>query len=131
MKKYFWSMLALAMVTMLSVGFVSCGDDDDDADPVLVASGLVGSWQQVPEGYPHEEIETWTFKSNGTGTITCQANEDGKWRTVHGTKKIKWSVEEDMLTIHWGEEDDYDIETTNYSIEDKTLYMFGMTLRKK
>ena len=29
-KKYFWSLLSIMMVAMLSFGFVSCGGDDDD-----------------------------------------------------------------------------------------------------
>ena len=49
-KKRYLHLLAIMMVTMLSVGFVSCGSDDDDDDGG-VASGselvdkLQGTWQ--------------------------------------------------------------------------------------
>ena len=30
--KNLWSLLTIIMITMLTVGFVSCGSDDDDDD---------------------------------------------------------------------------------------------------
>ena len=43
-KKYFWSLLTFMMVAMLSIGFVSCGSDDDNSnEPVsAVTSAKVG-----------------------------------------------------------------------------------------
>ena len=30
-KKCFWNLMTLMMVSMLSIGFISCGGDDDEA----------------------------------------------------------------------------------------------------
>ena len=60
-KKYFWSLLTLMMVAMLSVGFVSCGDDDDEDN-----ASIVGTWV----GYSNGEYVTYQYNSDGTGTIT-------------------------------------------------------------
>lgn len=46
-KNYLWSLLTIMMLAVLSVGFVSCGDDDDDE--ITGGSELVdklqGTWQ--------------------------------------------------------------------------------------
>lgn len=46
-KNYLWSLLTIVMLAVLSVGFVSCGDDDDDE--ITGGSELVdklqGTWQ--------------------------------------------------------------------------------------
>ena len=46
-KNYLWSLLTIRMLAVLSVGFVSCGDDDDDE--ITGGSELVdklqGTWQ--------------------------------------------------------------------------------------
>ena len=61
-KSLFWSMLAIMMVTMLSVGFAACGDDDDDDDGG--AASVVGTWSGRDGG---DQI-TLTFRKDGTGT---------------------------------------------------------------
>lgn len=55
-EKSFLHLLAIMMVAMLSVGFVSCGDDDDD-DVDIAGSELIDKLQG-----------TWQFQ-NGTETI--------------------------------------------------------------
>ena len=55
--KNYLSMLAVMMVAMLSLGFVSCGDDDDDA--------AVGTWYRYD--YDHTVREMWIFKNGGKG----------------------------------------------------------------
>ena len=41
-KDFLWSLLAIVMAATLSVGFISCGDDDDDPPvPTLTASGSI------------------------------------------------------------------------------------------
>jgi len=42
-KMYFWSLLTFMMVAMLSIGFVSCGSDDDNDSSDGI---LVGEWQE-------------------------------------------------------------------------------------
>ena len=51
-------MLAILMVAVLSVGFVSCGDDDDDDAP-RSANQLIGTWIET---YFYETVYE---KSNG------------------------------------------------------------------
>ena len=42
--KNYWSMFTMIMVAMLSAGFVSCGDDDDN-DETVVNTSIVGTWR--------------------------------------------------------------------------------------
>lgn len=48
-KKYFWSLLTFMLVAMLSVGFASCGDDDDD-DAVENYEGNGGNGSDTKTG---------------------------------------------------------------------------------
>ena len=57
-KSVFWSMLTLAVVAMMSVGFASCGSDDDDVKGG--GAELTGSWKKT---YEHE-IE---YEKDGSG----------------------------------------------------------------
>ena len=72
MKKngFFWSMLAILMVTMLSVGFVACGSDDDDSSN---PNSVVGTWVGHGTGGDSDDFITVTFNSNNTGVIVAQA----------------------------------------------------------
>ena len=63
-KKFYWSMLAIIMVTMLSVGLTACGSDDDD-------NTVVGTWS----GQQGRNNLTLTFKSDGTGTFISRYND--------------------------------------------------------
>lgn len=50
-KNYFWSMLTMTMVAMLSVAFVSCSSDDDDKENGSTNS-IVGTWEMTNvQGY--------------------------------------------------------------------------------
>ncbi len=50
-KNYFWSMLTMMMVAMLSVAFVSCSSDDDDKENGSTNS-IVGTWEMTNvQGY--------------------------------------------------------------------------------
>lgn len=64
-KEFFWSLLTVMMVAMLSVGIVSCSKDDknDESNP---SSKVIGTWS-VRDG---NESLTLTFKSGGVGTST-------------------------------------------------------------
>lgn len=57
-KSILWSMLAIMVVAMLSVGFAACGSDDDDS-----GSSVVGTWS----GKDGSSTITLTFNSNNTG----------------------------------------------------------------
>ena len=59
-KKFFMSLLSIMMVAMLSVGFTSCGDDEDS---IGGNSPIVGSWSASNSPWSY----TFTFSSDGTG----------------------------------------------------------------
>lgn len=46
-KNYYWSMMIAIIMAVMSVGFASCGDDDDDA---VSNSALVGTWTKSTYG---------------------------------------------------------------------------------
>ena len=62
-KSILWSMLAIMMVAMLSVGFTACTKDDFDL--------VVGTWSGREGTY---QI-TFTFSKNGSGTYIFR-NDD-------------------------------------------------------
>lgn len=73
-------MMALMMVAALSMGFASCGNDDDEKEPINVADA-VGTWMCV-ESYDTSYGETYsgllvgaqiTIKSDGTYTSTASS----------------------------------------------------------
>lgn len=68
-KSLFLSMLAIVMVTFVSMGLTSCGDDDDDA----VSSSLVGTW------YCYDEHEIVAF-TESTMAVYYLKNSNGKWK---------------------------------------------------
>ena len=68
-KKYFWSLLTFLMVSMLSVGFASCGDDDDDGDGNF---SIVGKWTMYESAHngdsEGELVAEIVFNADNTGT---------------------------------------------------------------
>lgn len=56
-KKFFMSILAIIMVAVLSVGFTSCGDDDDEVN----AEALLGVWRNT---YDNGGYWQYTFHAN-------------------------------------------------------------------
>lgn len=81
-RKNFLHLLTIMMVAMLSVGFTSCSDDDDDGKN----NGLVGSWTcnnaYIDKiDYDGAAPDTYTFKSNGTYEWKCRGwdDESGKY----------------------------------------------------
>lgn len=72
-KKNYLHLLAFAMVAMLSVCFVSCGDDDDEGggSTGITAKELVGQWREISSS-SHETI--WTFNSDGTWETSVYYN---------------------------------------------------------
>lgn len=59
----------MVMVTMMSTGFIACGDDDDDNSGS--SSSVVGTWS----GQDGRHYLTLTFKSGGSGTWTSRYND--------------------------------------------------------
>ena len=69
-KKYFWSLLTFMMVTMLSVGFASCGSDDDDEESngtnAITSKSLIGKWKIIEGPSPSFVGVVYTYNSDGT-----------------------------------------------------------------
>ncbi len=101
-KKIFMSLLSIMMVAMLSVCFVSCGDDDDDNNP------LVGTWYYSENGNYYEI----SFYSDLR--FICITTKSGKRETYTGPYRVNGN----QLTIFW--EDD-DVATYTFSISNNTL----------
>lgn len=91
----------LLLITMLSAGFVSCSDDDDDTD---YATSIVGTWELIySKGWENndgdkeilddaESGEFHVFESDGTGYgYEKEYPEYG----YHYT----WSIKNNILTI--------------------------------
>ena len=47
-KNLYWCMMVVIAMAVMSVGFASCGDDDDDA---VSNKALVGTWTRSVYGY--------------------------------------------------------------------------------
>ena len=88
MKKFLWSAMAIMMVSALSIGFTSCGDDDDP-DEVSVGSPMVnlerlGGTQSIQilsnTNWTVSGAQSWLMVSpmsgSKNGTITITANEN-------------------------------------------------------
>ena len=74
-KSIIWSMLAIIMVAMLSVGFAACGDDDDNG-------GISGIWK----GQDGRETLTLIFNSGYSGTwIMTYEDKYSGTETTNGT----------------------------------------------
>lgn len=81
-KNFFKCMLTFMMVTVLSIGFVSCSEDDElpkPEDTESVVSALVGTWVCDLEEDGEKGKLYVTFKGDGTGNFKdCYYNENGE-----------------------------------------------------
>jgi len=83
MKKNLLNWITILMVAIVSVCFVSCGDNDDDDDGG--GNSLVGSWtcsnHYIDRVSFNNGTDTYTFKSNGTYEWKCRGwdNDSGKY----------------------------------------------------
>lgn len=104
-KKFFESLLTFMMVAMLSVGFASCGGDDEDdnldtgGNKSVVDEGsdtgvdetsqlFIGKWS----GYG-----TWEFRADGTCTYSYNNTYNGTWKYVSKSKTLIT----DILNWNW------------------------------
>ena len=73
-KKFFQGLLLFFVAAVLSVGFVSCKDDDE------TGFSLVGTWKcEYVENDGDSWYELYTFNSNGTGAWQEFVYENRKW----------------------------------------------------
>ena len=102
--KKFYLFLSVMLLTLVSVGFVSCGDDKDEPK----SADIVGTWQVKAIAEDGESVED-----------LVQFTKDGKWNSVeiyegeagveievdHGTytvsgNKITVTFKEDGVTVN-------------------------------
>jgi hypothetical protein len=83
-------LMSIVLVAMLSFGFVSCGDDDNDSQEAKVKKQLVGVW------YTSIRYNHWTYiELEPNGTLHF-----GLW--LNDTKdKIFYSSQEYRNNAHW------------------------------
>ena len=100
MKKYSF-LIAMAIVTMLAVGMVSCGDDDNDSETVVATmSSVVGEWKLVHqidcEGEVRELKRDYVLSFSDDGY--CIASSAYVFEAeIRGSKK--YTVTGNILTI--------------------------------
>ena len=73
MKKYLLNCMTILMLTIVSVGFVSCGDDDDDDKKET--SSIVGTWVYFEQDDDYSLSLMCTFKSDGTFKVVGQEGD--------------------------------------------------------
>ena len=86
MKKFQFRVLAMIMMALVCVGFVSCGDDDDDdglANLDETSQLIVGSW------YRNSSYGTYSWQFNADGT--CEYYYPAIDKTTVLVKKGNWS----------------------------------------
>lgn len=93
MTKNYWKMLSLMLVALLSFGFISCGDDDDDGGSVSVsASQLYGLWEgySVTISYQGRSV---TQKFDPTDAQRLEVLKDNIYKT-YKYRNDEWIVDE-------------------------------------
>ena len=81
MKKYLLNWMAIMVVAVVSVGFASCGDDDEEGSN----TSIVGTWAWIERRGDHTLFRIMTIKSGGTYTAVGQGRdvsweESGLWK---------------------------------------------------
>lgn len=116
-KYYFMSLLTTMMVTLLSVGFVSCGGDDEDENGIVNGDDLVTKLQGKWEFYGGKETVMGT-------TITMDKS------TLNEIKSMMSSATGQRVYF-WDETlnfNGYQVNGIKYSLKGSQLIMDGMDL---
>lgn len=113
-----FKLLSVLLFITLSVGFVSCSNDDDPT--------IVGKWELVKHEYNKfvngtsiDEVEmgdgteSWNFNADGTGV-------------VNGTTSYSWTLEGTKLTIKYMDENKEKTETMEVQkLTNEELVLYG------
>ncbi len=89
-RKNYLQFVTIVLVAMLSVGFASCGDDDNDSQEAKVKKQLVGVW------YTSIRYSNWRYielEPNGTLHFNMWLNDN--------KDKIFYSSQEYQNNAHW------------------------------
>lgn len=94
MKKNLLNWITILMVAIVSVGFVSCGDDDDEDEKKIDEVTIIGTWRlDYSSGY-----ELLTFNSNGKGTLS-EYNYEGKKEILDEIEAFDYIFNESTMTL--------------------------------
>lgn len=94
MKKNLLNWMTILMVAIVSVGFVSCGDDDDEDEKKIDEVTIIGTWRlDYSSGY-----ELLTFNSNGKGTLS-EYNYEGKKEILDEIEAFDYIFNESTMTL--------------------------------
>ena len=120
MKKIF-SLMTILMVAIVSVGFVSCGDDDDEVS-------IVGTWRT---GDSYENVII-AFYANGTGNVIKKKNQ----KTYNNNFKYVFDVKTmTVIFMFWDDEEgdytDFDEPGHISSLTSTTMVLDGETFVKQ
>ena len=88
MKTFFRNFFVILSVLTMTMGFISCSDDDKED-----FSSIVGTWAYEEKGY-YEEI---TFKSNGTFIIESEEYYRDEWDSY--TDKGSYELDGNKLIV--------------------------------
>lgn len=90
-------LMAIMMVTMLSLGLVSCDSDDDD-DNVKITSPIVGTWKTGISSV------NATVVFNSDATVIWNSTINGKTKHDTGTYDVS-SGSDGIVKIYWSSSD--------------------------
>lgn len=94
MKKNLLNWMTILMVAIVSVGFVSCGDDDDVDEKKIDEVTIIGTWRcDYSDGY-----ELLTFNSNGKGTYS-EYYYEGKKEILDEIEAFDYIFNESTMTL--------------------------------
>ena len=125
-KKSLWSLPTILMVAMLSIGFVSCGDDEDDdiIDSGITSNSLIGTWSRnytTADGINATEV--YTFSKNGSGTYkNAYQTATFTYVAVSGYISVKIRYNDSSNTIE---------DVWSYSISGRTIIINGNQYTKQ
>ena len=105
-RNYFWELMTIMIVCIMSVGFASCGDDDDDDNAV----SIVGTW--VDDTGDSSEV-SFTFRSDGTGY----------YKDKSGTSNFNYTYEESNKQLKLWYVDSSTVYNYSVSLTGKTLML--------
>ena len=122
-KKHLWNLLAIMMVAMLSVGFTSCGDDDDEGGSVN--SDLVGTWTKQ-----YDRLGVIGLKLTSNGEAYYNEWSTGETPNFDNVKSpARFTVSGSIIRFTHPQEKGYYEEYTYTLSEDKKQVTFSLVDR--
>ena len=119
MKKYYY-LLMVMFLAVLSVGFASCGDDEDEPKN----SSIVGTWQikAVDDFGTYESLIQFTKNGKWHSVDIYTENGETEVEVEHGT----YSISGDKLYITYTDDGEDFTETVTYAVKGDKLTLTYM-----